>query len=143
MIISSKLDSWTFTYNINYRKNEEMKESDYDPILALLNSYGKVTSYVFETGGKQNRLHVHGIVQIERKFVYPNFLKFPRSVYRMKKIFDLRGWKAYMVKDQKLRDDMHAEIEAMRCDDMYEDLSEDIEDIPVDDGFVPPNKKLF
>lgn len=91
--------SYAFTYNRNYKKSDDMKESDYDIVLELLGRYGKVQTYTFEVG-KQKRLHIHGVVDLHPKYVYPRFLRLPGFVYKVDEIYDYAGWVQYIRKEQ-------------------------------------------
>lgn len=136
-INKTTINSYAFTYNINYKKDEEMNESDYQPILDNLNKIGRVTHYVFEIGGKQNRLHLHGVVQMDRCYAYPSYLKQPRSVYKVEQIYNLHGWIQYLRKDQKLKHETENTLK-------FEEDPESDQDVELEaELHVVPTTKLF
>lgn len=89
-----------FTYKLN--TNPHPTEADYDPILKLLRSKGEVTDFVYETRTKQGKkcaLHIHGVIDFNRKNPYFKTL-IPKGYHaHFEEIYDSKGWIGYINKN--------------------------------------------
>jgi len=92
--------SFAFTYNKNYKKTDEMKISDYDPVLELLRKYGDLQTYSFEIGSVHKRLHVHGIVELH-EHINKWQLRLKGFIGKFVEIYDYTGWKNYIFKEDE------------------------------------------
>lgn len=99
----SETSTFAFTYKKNYKKNEQMYDSDYDIVLNHIRSYGILTNHFFERTGKNTQLHIHGTALLPKKVRYTTLvIKGYHS--KWEEIYDLVGWTRYIKKDQKLNE---------------------------------------
>lgn len=95
-----------FTYKLNTKQNPV--ESDYDVILKLLRSKGDVTDFVYETrtkNGKNTALHIHGVIDFNRKNPYFKTL-IPKGFHsHFEEIYDSKTWLRYINKNVKQLED--------------------------------------
>jgi len=89
-----------FTYKLN--NNPNPTKADYEPVLKLLRSKGEITDFVYEDktkAGKPTALHIHGVIDFNRK--NPYFKKLiPKGFHaHFEQIYDSKHWIGYINKN--------------------------------------------
>lgn len=99
------MEHWAFT--IKYVKHESMSMTDdhitekYEEILSSWNSRKNVkVIYRNYERDKQNRLHIHGIIESTRRLYFKPLMKHGFTM-KFELIYDEAGWKKYITKEEK------------------------------------------
>lgn len=116
-------EHFAVTYRKHATKLETVLESSFLELLTHLG--GKLVHKVFEKDSSKDHVHLHGVVKIAKGF-YRKHLSLKGFNMKIKPIWDMTGWLAYLKKDVALRNTIKFELGCLDQDDRLSKMEANI-----------------
>jgi len=105
MLLSIMQNSNVYGFTYNSKKKGIVTEQDFNPVLDVLRKSGNVVEYQCEDlnkKGMQCKLHIHGILEFNRRNPYLKKLCVTGFQMKWELIYDYDGWNRYCCKQTKI-----------------------------------------